>query len=149
MNATDPEKHDLITFDKVYQPGTGDIVDTSMFFHCGDLHERIGMLLAMLGGKYQVALTECARCGRMIISQTQEYPNRRTQVRNDAMDICQVCTEDIHETRRNDELVTKLEELSAMALTFCQAAFANEDLVMAQAWQHFADMAAKTGKEPR
>ena len=147
--ATDPKNHERITFDKVYQPGTGEIVDTTGFFHCGELHEQIGILLSMLGGKLQVALADCSRCGRMIVSQTQDYPSRRMQVQNSARDICQVCTEELHETRRNDELVTKLEELSAMALTFCQTAFKNGDVLMAQAWQHFSDMAAKTGKEPR
>ena len=118
-------------------------LDVSSFAHCGELHERIGLLLKMLSDKMEVQIVECARCGKLLISQYESKIHGSQNYIADSMEICPVCIEALHDKKRTDHLEEQLEGLHYTAIAFMQTAFAKGDVQMARAWQTFSDQAGR------
>lgn len=64
--------------------------DVSSLSHCGELHNRIGILMTFLSEQQGYPLIECARCATVMVRQVED-----NDVMNRVMEVCSRCTHEM------------------------------------------------------
>ncbi|ANJ26800.1 hypothetical protein [Agromyces aureus] len=82
---------------------------SGVVFHCAELHERIAELLRMLGKERGLTLTECSRCGGLIVAHVEGNDER-----NEAMEICGACGLAVNGESRADAIDASADWLEAI-----------------------------------